>query len=132
MTELSRLRAASLVLFAAVFCLALAGCAKPTIVGKWTGNVPIGGRALPGTLDLKSDNTMAMSLTAPMMGAINATGTYSSEGDNLTVTATSATIAGKSFQLPANMRTNTSPFKLDGDKMTLTQNGQSFELTRSK
>jgi len=71
----------------------------------------------------------------PVTITLNVAGTYKVDGANLTQTITAMTMGTQTFNLPPDKaKSQTAPFKLDGDKMTLTnsQSGQTLTLTRVK
>ncbi len=79
------------------------GCAKPTPVGKWTG--PISGLG-QSTLELTADNKVSVSGNLAMLGAVTATGTYSLDGEKISIKIADLQSGGKSVMamIPANMR----------------------------
>jgi len=108
---------------------AVSGCAKKTVVGKWSGTLPGPGKmSLPGTVEFKDDGTANLVVSA--MGATaTATGTYKYEDDTLTETLTSMTVAGQTRNMTETM---SAKVVLDGDSMTLTSatTGKSYTVKR--
>lgn len=126
-------------LLAPTLMLLLTGCHKDTVVGKWSGSTP-GPSGAPVTLtyNFAEDGKETVDIQTkggPVSIALNVAGTYKVDGANLTQTITSMTMGTKTFNLPSDKaKPQTEPFKLDGDKMTLTnsQSGQPISLTRVK
>lgn len=115
------------------------GCAKPTVVGKWQGTVPIPGQgtAVPATVDYKADGTMEQVMTTPV-GPITVTGTYKVDGDTLTTTGKDIKLNGNALppmlaaRVPASAMTNSATFKLDGDNLNMSSGGKDIAFTRVK
>ncbi len=119
--------------------LLLTGCHKDTVVGKWQGTAPGPGAASVAiTYNFAEDGKETVGIQTqggPVTFTVNGTGTYKVDGANLTQTITSMTMGTQTFNLPpGKSQPHTSPFKLDGDKLTLTnsQSGQTMTLTRMK
>jgi hypothetical protein len=102
--------------------------------------MPIGPNTLPGgmspnlalTMEFKPDNTMTQVAKAPMIGDLNVTGTYKVEGDRIEIHPEKVTAMGRSMNLPSQQQAQSSTFKLEGDTLTITQNGQPVTFTRVK
>ena len=79
------------------------GCAKPTPVGKWTGPITGMGQA---TLELTADNKVTVNGNLAVLGAVTATGTYSLDGEKISIKISDLQSGGKSVMsmIPANMR----------------------------
>ncbi|HLO97911.1 MAG TPA: hypothetical protein VK171_04885 [Fimbriimonas sp.] len=72
-----------------VLCLAIAGCSKPGIVGKWKGSGPGGNGEI--ITEFKGDNTHSSTITASQGGVelvITSSGTYKAEAEKITMTIT--------------------------------------------
>ena len=113
------------------------GCAKKTIVGKWTGSTeyPMLG-AVTATIEYKEGGVMTQTASTKM-GQIDVTGTYKAEGENLTVTVTDIKAGGNSVMamLPAQAKqglNTTATFKLEGDTLTVTRQGKAQTFTHVK
>jgi hypothetical protein len=113
------------------------GCAKKTIVGKWTGSIeyPMLGN-VTANIEYKEGGAMTQTATTPR-GQVEVTGTYKAEGENLTLAVTDVKLGGNSVMglLPPAAKSNlnkTVAFKLDGETLTLTEKGQSQTFTRVK
>ena len=114
--------------------VALGCAAKPTPVGKWTGNLANLGQA---TLELKKDGTLTQSSTTPQ-GPVEATGTYTVDGDKMDLNVTDLKAGGRSVmalvppQVKAKLHEKVT-WKIEGDAMTIIDPaGQSQTLTRVK
>jgi hypothetical protein len=110
---------------------ALAGCAKPSVAGKWTGNLPVrDGVTIPSTIEFKADGTETGVATA-FGHDVTMTGTWKIDGDTLTQTITSIKIGGRDN--PMAGKSDTSKFKLEGNTLTITPTAGSapYTLTRS-
>ncbi len=118
--------------------LALAGCHKDIIVGKWQGTTTSKGQAAKMTFNFTQDGkeTISMETTGgPISMTVGAGGTYTVSGSSLTQNITSATIMGMTMNLPADKaKPQTGTFTLDGDHLTLTTptDKQALTLTRVK
>lgn len=119
--------------------LLLTGCHKDTVVGKWSGTAPgPGGAGFAMTYNFTEDGKETVDIGTqggPAAFSMNIGGTYKVDGANLTQTITSMTFGSRTISLPpGKSQPHTGPFKLDGDKMTLTnsQSGQTMTLTRVK
>jgi hypothetical protein len=109
------------------------GCAKKTVVGKWTGTMD----NMPMTMEFKEDKSFTQGMTVAMAGAIEVTGTWSVDGEKLAFTATDVKAGGRSVMamVPANMKSKLSQnvtFKLESGNLILIGNGQSATLTPVK
>jgi len=102
------------------------GCKKPGLEGKWTGSVS----NMQSTLEFQGGGTFKQTSTAPVVGSVEATGTYKIEGEKVNITVSDAKAGGKSViaMLPPQMKQQSVTFKVDGDSLTL--NGAT--LTRVK
>jgi hypothetical protein len=98
----------------------VSGCAKKTVVGKWTGTLPgPGGMPLQGSVEFKEDGT-ASQVISVMGQSATVQGTYKYENDTLTETLNSISAAGQNRQLNGSANMLSAKVKLDGDSMTLT------------
>jgi len=135
---LSRLPLSGLALL--VLPLALTGCHKDTIVGKWQGTTTQKGQTAKMTFDFTKDGkeTVAMEATGgPISMTFGMGGTYTVSGSSLTQNITSATIMGITIPMPADKaKPQTGTFTLDGDHLTLSdptgKQTQALTLTRVK
>jgi hypothetical protein len=132
MNRSSALRAAAVALTVSS-ALFLAGCAK-SVVGKWSASDPRIGQV---TTEFKSDGTFSQTGTLPMVGSINATGTYKTEKDTFTMETKDITASGQSImsKIPPQfkgMLDRNGTFKVDGDKLEITAGGQTQTMTRMK
>lgn len=117
-----------------LLALLLAGCSKSPIVGTWEGSDPNMGSA-SATFTFNSDKTYSTSLNMQDM-ELTVKGTYTLEGDNLTLQPVSldatggfADMAKQAFEKDGKKpMTGTVAFK--DDTLTLTTNGQSTALKR--
>jgi len=138
-----RTRATGLLLVALL--LLLAGCSRPSVVGKWSGNLdlaklmPVGPNTLPVgmspnialTMEFKPDNTLTQVAKAPF-GDVPITGTYKVDGDRIEMHLEKATMMGRTMNLPSPQQPQSSTFKVEGDTLTITRNGQPVTFTRVK
>jgi hypothetical protein len=115
---------------ASVVFVAGMGCAKKTIVGKWSGTMG----ALPMTIELKEDKTFVESATVPTGETLEIIGNWSVDGDKLTLAATDVKTGGKSVlaMVPAAGRVHTPSFTLADSKLTLIDNGQTGTFSLAK
>ena len=132
---------------AAMALVAFGGCSKPSVVGKWTGELKMPaskdkndpaaamGEAMAKafmsnlTLDLRQDNTFTMQMMFPIDG------NWKMDGDRVTLTptkimgmdASKASGGDKSKQEPM-------VFKIEGDKLVAEAKGKdgSLVFTRAK
>lgn len=66
--------------------LIAAGCApKPSLVGKWTGDMTLDGRIIPGEFEFTSDGKLRMMMGQGGIGIV-ITSTYSLDGEKLKTT----------------------------------------------
>ncbi len=128
-----------LALMIAPMLLLLTGCHKDTVVGKWQGTSPgPGGTPIAMTYNFTQDNKETVGIQTqggPVSFTVNIAGTYKVDGANLTQTITAMTMGTQTINLPPDKaKSETGPFTLDGDKLTLTnpQSKQSMTLTRVK
>lgn len=124
---------------AAGLALTLVGCAhKPTIVGKWQGTTTNQGGTVNSTFEFTQDGKETMTFQAsggPISITMGGTGTYTTDGGNLTQNITSMTMGSMSMALPPDKaKPQTSAYTLDGDHLTLTNPSSkgSVTLTRVK
>ena len=120
-----------LLIVCASLALFLFGCAKPTPVGKWSGNYQVMNMSLATTLEFKTDGTMTQTTKTPV-GETSGVGTYRVEDDKLALHLTKITLASREIPVPAKMSDQSAAFKLEGDKLTLTRDGKAMEFTRVK
>lgn len=124
--------------FALLVPLALTGCHKDTIVGKWQGTTTSKGQAAKMTFDFTQDGKEAISMETtggPISMTVGMGGTYTVSGKTLTQSITSGTFMGMTMNLPADKsKPQTGTFTLDGDHLTLTTptDKQPLTLTRVK
>jgi hypothetical protein len=109
------------------------GCAKKTVVGKWSGTMD----NMPLTIEFKEDRSFTQSMTVPTAGAIEATGRWAVDGKQLIIITTDVKAGGKSVMamVPANMKSQlnqTVTFKFDSEVLILTRYGQHEILTPIK
>jgi uncharacterized protein (TIGR03066 family) len=117
----------------------LFGCAKPSLVGKWKGTQsvqsPMGNQQVDVSMEYKADGTFVQSATTKV-GNIGAKGTYTVDGDKVTssVSSIEAPPMIKSFVEPMLKKqiNQTSTFKIEGDNVTLSKEGNSVSMTRVK
>jgi hypothetical protein len=104
------------------------GCAKPSIVGKWSGDVtgPQGVK-LPVQVEYRADGTETATFNGTSVEA-----TWSMQGETLTYTITGTSHEGKKSPYPE--QTYVAKVNLQGDNLTLspTTGGQGYSLTRDK
>lgn len=101
---LPSMRICSVIAVVATLGVSLVGCAKPSPVGKWTGTVS----GMTGsTIEFTADNKVKQTATSPM-GAVDAEGTYTLNGDKLDIAITSVKMGGKDMMamLPAQVKSN--------------------------
>lgn len=120
----------------------LAGCA-PSVVGKWKGSLPVpmtgGSTTVPLTVEFKKDNTFEQTVNTPL-GTLNASGTYTTEGQNLSASVSKILANGNDMtaRIPAQVKQAMTPsgtFKVEGDKLILTgekDSNQNVTLDRVK
>jgi hypothetical protein len=118
-------------LMATLALLTLAGCSKPGIAGKWNGTADVAGQKLSSTMEFKPDGTVTQDSKTPL-GEVNATGTYQTSGENLTIHVDKITAMGKTVDAPPQMKDQTATFKVEGDTLSMTRNGQTVNFTRVK
>ena len=113
-------------LFGAIALLGLvvlSGCAKPTVIGKWSGTMQFGPMAAQTKLEFTADGKATGNATT-ILGATPLNGTYSTEGEkmkiNIPLTGAAAATAQK-LGGSATISIN-EPFKLDGDSLTIGKN----------
>ena len=97
------------------------GCAKPTPVGKWSGVINNAGQS---TIEFTADNKVTLNGTVALLGAIVATGTYSLEGEKISIKITDVAKDGKSVMamIPANLRgalDQNTTWKIEGETLDL-------------
>jgi hypothetical protein len=132
MSRSSALRAAAVALTVSS-ALFLAGCAK-SVVGKWSATDPRIGQV---TTEFKSDGTFSQTGNIPLVGSIDATGTYKTEKDTFSMTTTDIKAGGQSImnKIPPQFKSaldRNGTFKVDGDKLEITAGGQTQTMTRVK
>lgn len=130
-----------------VAVLALTACApKPSLVGKWTGNMEVQGSSVPATVEYKADKTFL--ITVGQQGInVEISGTYTSTDTEVTSTTGDIKIVG---DLPAQAaamkpmieaelakqkgKVEKSTYKLtDADTVEYTsEKGTKFTMTRVK
>lgn len=126
-----------------ILLVAVVGCKpKSPVVGKWTGNVSSQGQNIAMKFEFKEDGTFTSS--APLMSlTIVSSGTYKYEEGNLTTTTEKIDLQGTppaglpmdSMKKAAEQgvgKPQTIPVTFKDDKMTLSMNGMSLELTKEK
>jgi hypothetical protein len=129
----------SAILILAGASLLLAGCA-PTLVGKWKGNFA-GQNAMnlkaEGTMEFKKDGTFTQSVTAPMFGSVVASGTYTTQSDNVDLKVQDVQAGGKSVMamIPPGTKekmNQKATWKIHDDKLDLTISGKTTTLDKVK
>lgn len=98
------MRIVSMIAVVATLGVSLVGCAKPSPVGKWTGNV---GGMTGSTIEFTADNKVKQTASSPL-GAVDAEGTYKINGDKLDIAITSVKAGGRDVMamLPAQAKSN--------------------------
>jgi hypothetical protein len=120
------------VLYALVAVLAvlfLAGC-TPSIVGKWQGDLPMPeGQKIPVQMEFKQDGSLLQKL-----GPVSVTGTYTVDGDKMTLNLTEANLAGKKIPFKGvGAASGNVGMKFEGENLILTGAGeQPLVMTRVK
>lgn len=117
--------AATLIIPAVVLSV---GCKKTTPVGKWSGNF----NNIPATFEFKEGGQMSVTATAPVVGQVSLSGTWSVDGDKLTYNLTSGNPPIIMTMVGAKVRQSTGAFKIEGDTLTLNSDGTGLPLTRVK
>ncbi|QYK53569.1 MAG: hypothetical protein KF824_01450 [Fimbriimonadaceae bacterium] len=127
--------------------LSLSACnSKPSVVGKWTGNMAVQGATVPATVEYKTDKTFVVTVGQAGVN-VEISGTYTTTDTQITTTAQNFKILG---DIPANpmftkasleaqmakeagkAETSTYKFK-DADTLEYTgSNGTNFTMTRVK
>lgn len=116
--------------------VALSGCSKPGLVGKWHASRTSGSATVDITLVFNKDGKFEQSSAVSgghMAATLLAKGTYKESGKDLTMTVTSAEMNGMPQALQGE-KTQTVPYTLSGDKLTLNglQGANSLQLDRVK
>jgi hypothetical protein len=98
----------------------LGGCAKPTVVGKWSGSMQFGPMAAQTQLEFTADGK-AKGTATTIMGATPLNGTYSTTGEKMKITIPLTGAAAQAAQKIGGSATISidEPFKLDGDALTI-------------
>src|SRR6185436_20454300 len=99
--KIVRARAGGLLLVA--LQVLLGGCAKPTVVGKWTGTVDLFGQKMPAVMEFKKDGTLTQNLKSSI-GEAAASGTYTVDGKHLAMYLQKVSALGKTINLPENSK----------------------------
>jgi hypothetical protein len=98
----------------------LVGCAKPGVVGKWTGTMQMGPVAAQTELTLSPDGKATGTATS-IAGKANFTGTYKIEGEKIRMefplTGPAAEMA-KKVGVPTDVKINET-FKVDAETLTI-------------
>ena len=94
----------------------LAGCAKPSIVGKWEGTTQAGQMSMQTELEFTKDGKVNMTAKTPM-GSLPINGAYTDAGDKVTMNLT----LPPAIQMMAKGVSpgGTKTYKIEGDKLTL-------------
>lgn len=125
-------RSRALLTAALVPALTLAvGCAKPTPVGKWSGDLGLGA----GPVEFKADGSMTYSPTVALSPApVLVTGNYTLNQDKMNVTVQDVQANGKSLKgmIPPEQLNLQVVWKIEGDNLAVTTGGKTQTLTRAK
>lgn len=119
---------------ALIFLVLAAGCgAKKTIVGKWQGNLPApNGQITDTKMEFKPDGTQILTAKVGPADAV-IEGRYTVKNDQMQITPSTLSYNGRSFPMPARAKVvQTYTYKIDGDKLLLTNPRTSMSLTRMK
>lgn len=104
------------VLVIALMLLFVAGC-TPSVVGKWQGDIAMqDGQKIPVQIEFKQDGSLLQTLSN-----VNYNGTYTVDGDKMTMNLTEANLAGK--KIPFNgmgAASGNVTIKFEGEKLVLT------------
>lgn len=130
-----------------VLGLSLVACSKPGLVGKWKGSAP-GGQGESVT-EFKGDNTYVSTIHASQQGMsldITASGTYKADGEKLSMTISDFKIDESKLDAQTKQmmplikgaldqqknKPMDGTFKLEGDKLTITNGGMPGTYDRVK
>jgi hypothetical protein len=114
--------------FAAILdCVLLIGCSKPTVVGNWTLDYPLGpgGSNIPANVEFTKEGRMSLKMKMTVgleEGEVVSEGKYdfdaSSKEPTLSLTQESVTFKGRNVPSPLNGRTQVGKVKFDKDQFT--------------
>ena len=116
--------------------LSIAGCAKKSIVGKWSGDVPLPGSrgTVNAIVEFKPDGTLTSTVSKGGMTVL-VQENYTIKDSVITETATSISVNGSTVPLPPQQaQPQTATFNIDSDtlKLTNSRTSQTVTLTRVK
>jgi hypothetical protein len=125
-------RRANLLLLLAVPLLA-AGCTQSRAIGKWNGAGKTPYQKVSTSLEFKPDGTLIQATNTPA-GTVSATGTYKMNGDtvNLHVSKVTTTFPSGGSIIGQMSQDRVATVNVQGDTLSLTQNGHTAQYTRSK
>lgn len=107
------------------------GCAKPTPVGKWSGDLGLGA----GPVEFKPDGKMTYAPTVALSPApVLVTGDYTLSEDKLNVTIQDVQANGRSIKgmIPPEQLKLQVVWKIEGDNLMVTTGGKTLTLARAK
>jgi hypothetical protein len=110
--------------------LILAGCApKNNIVGTWKATLPAGNQVANMTITFNPDGHEVQTIQAPGQ-TIRIQASYKAKDGTLTHTVEQGTINGKPVK--PKVATASFTYKVEGDKLTLSQQGVSSSLVLTR
>lgn len=117
-----------------LLALVIAGCARSSLVGDWSGRQTHDGLTGTARLSLKEDAQFSMTVSVvsvdnmPGLSRQTTSGTYKVNGRTLALTVKAMTVDGVPMAIPPGNTTTRVGYRLDGDTLTLDL-GNSDRLT---